>query len=128
MDLPVAIQFRVSNTRKVRTRLSVDTVAEEDTFEREKFYVIRADILDFRDGYCVAKCVKPGDDFFIGSYLEKSTEDDSKVFFKLSNVTAKFHSETVISTVLSLSQETNGTYAMDKTEVNDIIFSVNNIM
>ena len=76
----------------------------------------------------MAMCVKPGVDFFTGRYLEKVAEDSSKVFFKLSSASAKFYSESVFSTVLSLSEEYNGNLAIDKTEINDYIFYVNNML
>ena len=76
----------------------------------------------------MAMCVKPGFFFFTGRYLEKVAEDSSKVFFKLSSASAKFYSESVFSTVLSLSEEFNGNLAIYKIKSNDYICYVNNML
>ena len=132
MDLPKAIKFKRVSKNIVKTRHAVaeEFMEEEDddNFLPDKFYVIRADTRDFSKGFCVAKCIKAEADFFIGQYLVKVSEDTTKVFYKLSKEKAKFYSESVFSTIISLVTVSPGDFALDKFEISNIISSVNSFL
>ena len=123
------VEFKAAATSRPRTRQSEDLETEEQLgYEPGKIYVILADTRDYSEGFCLAKCVKPNVDSFLGNYLEKSVVAGTDVLFNVTSYRANFEAETVFSTILSITSESNGGYSVSQSEINDIIFSINSLL
>ena len=90
------VEFKAAATSRPRTRQSEDLETEEQLgYEPGKIYVILADTRDYSEGFCLAKCVKPNVDSFLGNYLEKSVVAGTDVLFNVTSYRANFEAETV---------------------------------
>ena len=129
VDFPKEVEFKAAATfSRTRTRQSVDMEPDEIVcYDPARVYVIIADIRDYSDGFCLAKCIKSGEDSFVGMYLEKVSVTESDVIFKATSYRSKFVAETVLSTILSITEQSNGEYSVSNSEIDEIIFSVNSI-
>ena len=129
VEQPWSIQLTLSNKSCPTTRGREDEAApEESEVEAEpgKFYTIMADCRDFEDGFCIAKCTSCGPNYFEGIYLLKTTENDDSIGFIETKEVSKFYFEHVVSVVLSIKDISNGQFSVDKKEIEEILYSVNN--
>ena len=129
VEQPWSIQLTLSHASYPTTRSKeAEPPTEESDIEAEpgKFYTILADCRDFEEGFCIAKCTSCGQNYFEGVYLLKTRENDDSVVFEETKDVSKFSFEHVVSVVLSIKEMSDGQFSVDKNEIEEILYSVNN--
>ena len=75
VDTPKEIVLKLDKPTKRLTRSSSLEVSPDSTDGMKllltdgQYYSVKADLRDFKEGYCVAKAVESSADYFVGIYL-----------------------------------------------------------
>ena len=109
------------------TRSSEPPENPSTLFSVGKYYSIRADTGDFEEGFCIAKALQCHSNSFVGVYLEELTDksDQLKVIYKESQTKGQFDDDTVFSVVVSVSIVDVNIVAIDRHEIEEILYSAN---
>ena len=73
----------------------------------DKYYAIRADIIDFKDGFCIVKAKEVLSGSFVGVYMEKNElqNEVSTFCFEESSEIGHFDFFTIVSEVISANKK-----------------------
>ena len=102
-----------------------ETLLSHDRVLVGSYYAVLADTYD---GFSVAKCKARHCSEFVGLLLTKFGEDGSHFVCKQSNITEHYEMSAVYNTFITICIKDlkNSMYSVDKSEINDILMSINN--
>ena len=126
MKPPVPIQLiPQAATHQPLTRSMYEAVLSDDRVQVGSYYAVLADT---DDGFSVAKCKARHCSEFVGLLLTKFGEDGSHIVYKQSDITEHFEMSAVYNTLITICIKDlkNSLYSVDKSEINDILMSINN--
>ena len=109
------------------TRSTAGPEEPNTLFTLGKYYSIRADTRDYEGGFCIAKATVCHTTSFVGVYLEDTRDsiDNDRVLYKETNETGQFDAATVFSIVMSATNVAVDIIAIDRSEVEEILYAAN---
>lgn len=130
VDAPKVIEFAKELTHSVGTR---GTVTEEltppDTYQPGNIYVVLSGTENIDNGFQLVKCKSVSNSSLVCVTMEECGEDsDLEVYFKETSTVGKFAKQLVHSSLISVRivNKVKKLYSIDKFEIEEIMFSINN--